>query len=195
MASLISLTCSRCKTSLEGENNSRIFFCTSCNLAYDIDGDHKRVYRLSYIEPKIEKKLSQIYFPFWILFCEYSIKNVSQKTEILKKKDFYVTAFFVKNINYFGDIGYYLSLNQILLKKGKKKDIPIFPADRGLNHSAPYPLVYLYQDETRKKKKETLLEIDIQHRDVSMALIPFYFQNHQYFDSILFWKYPSGALI
>jgi hypothetical protein len=195
MARFISLKCRKCKTSLEGENNSKIFFCTACHLAYDIDGDLQRVYQLSYIEPKIKKELPQVYFPFWTLFCEYTIKNMSEETEIREKRDFYVTAFFIKNINYFGDIGYYMSLNRVQLKTGIIKDIPIFPADRSFKHSAPFPLVYLYQDETRKKKKDTSLEIDIKHQKVAMALIPFYFQNHQYFDSILFWKYPSGALI
>lgn len=195
MSRVILLKCRKCNASLEGENNSKVFFCTNCNLGYDIEGDLQKIYHLSYIEPKIKKELPQIYFPFWALSCEYTIKDSSEEKETREKRNFYVTAFFIKNINYFGDIGYYLSLNRVNLNPAKKKKIPIFPADRSLKNSVSFPLIYLYQDKTKKEKNEGSLEIDIKHKKISLVLIPFYKHKHQYFDSILFWKYPSGALI
>jgi len=128
MSRFISLKCRKCKANLEGENNSKVFFCTTCNLGYDIGEDHQKVYQLSYIEPKIKKEFPQIYFPFWALSCEYTIKDLSEDSETKDKRDFYVAAFFIKNINYFGDIGYYLTLNNVVLKSGKKKKNPHFPS-------------------------------------------------------------------
>jgi hypothetical protein len=107
---------------------------------------------------------------------------------------FYIPAFFVKNINYFGDIGYYIMANNIVLKTGGKEDFPIFPGDRGLADSIIYPRIYLVKEMAQKRSTETS-EINIDHQEISVALIPFYQVDNDFYDSVIYWKYPSGALI
>lgn len=192
---LVLLKCPRCNRDLRGANNSKIFFCTGCDRGYDLDDGQLQGYPVFYIESKIKKENPQVFFPFWRILSEYRISPPDQNPLPAENKFFYIPAFFIKNISFFGDIGYYLTFKNIELKQTRKKDLAIFPADRGLKDCLVYPLIYLYQAETSNKKRRKLVDITIDHRDISLVMISFYKINGRYQDSIISWEYPSGALV
>lgn len=192
---MVDLACPRCRNRLGGENNSKVFFCTTCNLGYDMELGSQGKYPVQYIEPQMQKSLPQIYFPFWEIGSQYKIISRQEGAGPIQNRLFYVTAFFIKNINYFGDIGCYLTFKDLEFNSGPKKDIPIFPADRSLKFALQYPLIYLYHTESRGGGRPESLEIQIDHKKFALVLIPFYHSDHEFFDSMILWKYPSGALI
>lgn len=198
MNELISLKCPDCKNNLTGENNSQVFFCLKCNSCFDIEGkiDKKKSnkYSVGYIKPKIKKNLPLIYFPFWKISSEYKISNTVLDSETSGSENFYIPAFFIKNISYFGDIGFYYLKKKINLISDEPKNFPVFPADRSLKYAIKYPLIYLTKIES-EKKSGNYSEININNKDFFMELVPFYWTDRKYCDSILLWKYPTGALI
>jgi hypothetical protein len=191
---LLLLNCPKCQNHLQGENNSKLFFCTPCNLVYDVGDSKPKRYDLFYVLPKIEREYPQMYFPFWQVCSQYKIMEDGEQGLNPQTRFFYIPAFFIKNISYFGDIGYYITMNNIDLRTGGRKDIPVFPGDRGLTDSIVYPMIYLYKDETTKRSNDAI-EINIDHKEISVALIPFYRVKNDFYDSVIYWKYPSGALI
>lgn len=192
---LILLRCPLCRNNLLGENNSKVFFCTNCHLGYDMDDGHPKRYSIFYVEPLIKKTDPQVLFPFWRILSEFRISSADENQSPSGKNYFYIPAFFIKNIHSFRDIGYGLSFKNLTLNTTEKRSTEIFPADRGLNDCLAYPLIYLYQSETRNRKGKKPVNITIDHIDISVAMITFYKINGLYQDSILSWEYPSGAFI
>ena len=135
-----------------------------------------------------------VYFPFQMIETEYIVKRSDTGHEVRSKSGFLIPLFFIKNINYFGDIGYYYFLKRISPQKDIDRGFPIFPADRSYDDVKPYPEIYLLQSESEKAGIEMVsTNVDIQNSSVCM--IPFYKKETDYYDSYLFWKYPSGALV
>ncbi len=134
------------------------------------------------------------YFPFWNIKCTYEVNNSSDLSSLEGESDFLIPSFFIKNINYFGDIGLYYMQKNITPVFGEKLDISVFPADRGLSDASVYPEIYLLKKYSKKIKVE-FITIDVKMENTSIVLIPFYKKDHSYYDSYLLWKYPSGALI
>ncbi len=134
------------------------------------------------------------YFPFWHLKCSFVVENTSDASSLEGEDDFYIPAFFIKNINYFGDIGLYYMQKEIKPGYGEKLDLQVFPADRGLNDALNYPYIYLMKEYSKKIEVE-FLNVKITKSEKALILVPFYKKDHSYYDSFLLWKYPSGALI
>ena len=194
MAERIRLKCDRCSRNLSGSNNSKVFFCLQCERALDISKGEPRFYKLKFAVPLRKRDLPMEYFPFWLLKSEYSIENTEDGSELTGMHDFIIPSFFIKNINYFGDIGLYYKLKDIKPEYGERKDIPVFPADRGLEDANKYPYIYLMKERSQKIRSQSL-NIHVREIGVELILVPFYRTDHSYFDSFLSWKYPSGALI
>jgi hypothetical protein len=192
---MIALSCPGCRNHLEGENNSKIFFCTTCHLGFDMEQGSQGKYPVRYVEPVVHNSLPQVYFPFWEIVSEYKIISRSEGVRPVSRRRFYVTAFFIKNINYFGDIGFYLTSKNLEFTSGERNDIPIFPADRSLKFAIQYPLIYLYHEVSKEGGRPESIEIQIDHTEYAVLFIPFYKSDHEFIDSIISWKYPSGALI
>ena len=190
---LISLVCPRCRKNLMGENNSKVFFCLDCLLGFDISEESPKQFGLFFTDARIQKDNPATYFPFWRINSQYKIIYEEKQSSEPRKRDFYVSSFFIKNIDFFGDIGYYFTLNNIQLDTGKRFDFPVFPADRGLKDIIAYPRIFLYKEESKKRKQ--VFDIHIDHKEISIGLVPFYRFNSDYYDSVIFWKYPSGALV
>ncbi len=192
MSHLISLKCPGCGANLSGENNSKIFFCYSCSNAYNIGESKLSRYPLVYIKPGIEKPMDMEYFPFWRL--ESSYKTLADSRVVGGGKTiFYIPGFFIKNINYFGDIGFYYLKKGITPEPGTRKQAKVFTAERNLANAAVYPGIYMKKMETRKNGSAPL-ELEVKHHTASVFLIPFYKEGHFFYDSYLDWKYPAGAL-
>ena len=85
-------------------------------------------------------------------------------------------------------------MKKIKMQQGTKQNLEVFPADRALKQAAAYPAIYLNQQES-KKTGTKFLQVSITHKKASVALVPFYKKEHKFYDSLLFWEYPSGALI
>ncbi len=194
MVERIKLKCDKCSQNLYGSNNSKVFFCLQCAKAFDVSGKKPRFYKLNFAEPLKQRDFSMEYFPFWLLKCEYSIKNSDDHSSLSGEYDFIIPSFFIKNINYFGDIGLYYKLKGIKPEYGERKNISVFPADRGLEDASKYPYIYLMKENSKKIKVE-FLNIEVREIGVEFILIPFYKKDHSYYDSFLTWKYPSGALV
>lgn len=177
-----------------GNNNSKVFFCLPCDIGYDISGKKTGIFNLDFGEPRRKKDFLMEYFPFWKLECEIVLENRSENSKKRSTNVFYVPSFYIKNINYFGDIGYYYLKKKVAIETGEKKDFGVFPADRSLEDVRPYPKIYLQKSMSKEINKFDL-DINVRIIKESLILIPFYFRDHSYYDSILLWKYPSGALI
>lgn len=194
MVENIKLKCDKCSGNLSGRNNSKVFFCLSCGRGCDVSGGAGVFYSLRFALPEKNKDLSLEYFPFWHLKCEFVVENTSDMSRLEGADDFYIPAFFIKNINYFGDIGLFYMQKEMKPQYGKKFEIPVFPADRGMSDALKYPYIYLMKEYSKKTGAE-FLNIKVKRTGTGMILIPFYKRDHSYYDSFLLWKYPSGALI
>lgn len=196
MNDLISLKCTECKSGLAGENNSRVFFCRYCSSAFYVYQNILRRYPIHYIEPGTQNLENRrtVYFPFWQIESEFKVKSKEADWGYASENLFYIPAFFIRNVDYFGDIGYYYLQKKVIFKPGKPQDIPIFAANRGLKEASKYPLLYLLKAESQRRKGEEL-DINVKNRDFSIILVPFYKMGFDYVDSALSWKYPGGALV
>lgn len=198
MSRAICLKCPQCQTNLSGENNSKVFFCHACALCFNVDLALGKLlqYPLLYINPCKTASLEQVYFPFWQFESRYTLDGTAP-TDHSSTRTFYIPAFFIKNINYFGDIGYYYMQNNVILEPGPFKRQVVFPADRDLRHAARYPQIYLTKENfpTLRDMRKGFSEVQVKHLKAGIALVPFYKAEHSYSDSILSWKYPAGALI
>lgn len=147
-----------------------------------------------YIKPQVVKKFEQVYFPFWQFESQYTFRNEGEAGDYVNSRVFYIPAFFIKNINYFGDIGFYYMKKNTILEPGSRRKLEVFPADRDVNRAAQYPYIYMCKDNTKRIQND-FSNITMKHKKAAMALVPFYKTENYYYDSILSWKYPSGALI
>jgi hypothetical protein len=171
-----------------------VFFCLDCAKGFNLGKEKLTPFNLFFIKPKIEKNLDQVYFPFWELESEITVLNQLDSTEDSRIVVFYIPSFFIKNINYFGDIGYYYLKKEVSLEREPRKTIPVYPGDRDLKNAASYPQIYSFKEESLKREKGSF-GVSVKHRKAALLLIPFYKTEQEYLDSILLWKYPSGALI
>jgi hypothetical protein len=194
MSQLISLKCQKCQANLNGENNSKVFFCHTCGSCFNVGEDKLHEFPVLYIKPQIVKKMEQVYFPFWQFESQYTFHNEGEAGDYVNSRVFYIPAFFIKNINYFGDIGFYYMKKNTVLEQGSRRKLEVFPADRDINRAAQYPYIYMCKDNTKRIQND-FSNITMKHKKAAMALVPFYKTENYYYDSILFWKYPSGALI
>ena len=194
MVERIKLKCDQCSRNLSGSNNSKVFFCLQCDRVFDVSGKIPEFYKLRYANVKQVRDYPMEYFPFWLLKCEYSFESTESDGTSSEKYDFIVPAFFIKNINYFGDIGFYYRLKGIVPEYGDSMNIKVFPADRGLEDASKYPYIYLMK-ENSKNINSNSLKIVVNEVGVELILIPFYKKDSSYYDSFLSWKYPPGALI
>jgi|GEM_PF-1330864 len=194
MVDNIKLKCDRCSANLSGKNNNCVFFCLSCGRGCDVSGESSVFYSMKFATPGKTQDLPMEYFPFWHLRSEFSVENTSEGNILEGLTDFYIPAFFIKNINYFGDLGLYYMQKEMKLQYGERLDIPVFPADRGLIDAMNYPYIYLMKEYSRKTGAD-YVNVNILKTGAGLVLIPFYKKGHSYFDSYLLWNYPSGALI
>jgi hypothetical protein len=198
MSQAICLKCPQCRTNLSGENNSKVFFCHTCTLCFNVDTATGKLlqYPVRYINPQKTVGAEQIYFPFWQFESRYTLDG-SAPTDSSLTRTFYIPAFFIKNINYFGDIGYYYMKHNVVLEPGSWKRMEVFPADRDLRHAARYPQIYLTKENfpTLREMRKGFSDVQVKHLKAGVVLVPFYKVEHSYIDSILTWKYPAGALI
>jgi hypothetical protein len=155
-------------------------------------------YPLLYIKPKKngDRESGQIYFPFWQFESRYTLDNSAPKENSLTQT-FYIPAFFIKNINYFGDIGFFYMKNKVILEPGPRICHEVYKAERDIRHATRYPQIYLAKDNypTLRDMRKGFPEVQIKHLKAGVILVPFYKSGQSYVDSILSWKYPSGALI
>ncbi|HLP47244.1 MAG TPA: hypothetical protein VK469_14930 [Candidatus Kapabacteria bacterium] len=198
MSRAICLKCIQCRCNLSGENNSKVFFCHTCALAFNVDTALGKLlpYPLLYIKPRGTAETGQVYFPFWQFESRYTLDG-SVPVDSSFSRTFYIPAFFIKNINYFGDIGYFYMKHKVILEPGPRNRIEVFAADRDIRHAARYPQIYLAKENypTLRDMKKGFPEVQVKHLKAGVILVPFYKTEHSYVDSILSWKYPSGALI
>ena len=194
MSQLISLKCQKCQANLNGENNSKVFFCHTCGSCFNVGEDKLHEFPVLYIKPQVVKKFEQVYFPFWQFESQYTFRNEGEAGDYVSSRVFYIPAFFIKNINYFGDIGFYYMKKNTILEPGSRRKLEVFPADRDVNRAAQYPYIYMCKDNTKRIQND-FSNITMKHKKAAMALVPFYKTENYYYDSILSWKYPSGALI
>jgi hypothetical protein len=196
---VISLKCPACQVNLNGENNSKVFFCHTCKKGYNVSEDKLHPFTLLYINPKEIKDMERIYFPFWQFESRYALQGrdaagSDTAGDYMNTGIFYVPAFFIKNINYFGDIGFYYFKNNVLLEPGKRQNLEVFPADRDVNRAAQYPYIYMCKEHLKDGRGE-FSDVAMKHQKASLVLVPFYKAGNYFYDSIISWKYPSGALI
>jgi len=188
------LNCTICGNLLSGENNSRIFFCRPCRLAYGTSTeDSVSPQKFYFAKPLLIREFPKIYFPFQIFGMKYTIMHQDGE-DISGEQKIYIPLIFIKNINYFGDIGYYYFLKKVSPMEGSDEGFKIFPADRNRIDLTPYPEIYLLRRETEKDGLGSVsVKTDLKKEGIVM--IPFYRYKSEYYDSYLFWKYPSGAVI
>lgn len=194
MSDLLSLKCPHCGNGLDGANNSLVFFCTSCPRGLELEENQLTSYRLHFTKPPKELSPEAVYFPFWRIVSEY-VSGGQAANGNRGERVSLVPAFFIKSINYFGDIGYYYTLKKITpVEEEKGQGWPIFPADRDLKSALAYPAIYLYREIFRDQDVEKI-NLQFQHREFTLLLVPFFKVNEIFVDPFILWKYPSGALV
>lgn len=191
---LVKLHCKFCGSRLEGENNSKVFFCRKCKKAFDILDKEADSEDFFFAAPFLKREFPTVYFPFQRIETVYKIKAEENGEPGKFHHVFLLPLFFIKNISYFGDIGYYYFLKRTTPLIDEDRGVQIFPADRNFNDVKQYPRIYVMQNETERKDADSVhVEASVSRSGVVM--IPFFKNGTDYYDSYLFWKYPSGSLI
>jgi len=188
---LLSLKCPHCQLDMEGDNNSRVFFCRSCRIGVDFSRGQEREFPLECVAPEIERPDAVRYFAFWVFHCRYRWDPPENAGLDACTAPFWVPAFFIKNISYFGDIGLYYTNRGLAPREERCRRIPAFPADRGETHAAVYPMVYATSREAARQRQV----VELTFLSTKLVWVPFYESGHEFVDSLLGWTYPSGALI
>ncbi|MBN1197005.1 MAG: hypothetical protein JXA62_06330 [Candidatus Aminicenantes bacterium] len=188
---LLSLKCPRCRADLEGENNSWIFFCRSCRIGVDLSRGHEQEFAYECMAPVIQRSETARYFVFWLFHTRYHALAEKEQTPSEVCGHFWVPAFFIKNISYFGDIGLYYNNRNVTLQTERCRKLTLFPADRGEAHAAIYPEVYAVKMEAARRRRVT----DTAILSTRMVWVPFYETENEFVDSILGWSYPFGAMV
>lgn len=201
----ITLKCPDCQANLGGENNSKAFFCLNCSFCFNVNVNKGKLdkYRLLYVKSQSVREAERIYFPFWQIESSYALLDQNAGEDTPKVRLFHIPAFFIKNINNFGDIGYYYLRKNIVPEPGNREKLEILPAIRDIQTAALYPDIYLRKEAgeiTRGTSPPRFGQsqqpaFTVKHLKAAMALVPFYKEGHYYYDSILSWKYPTGAVI
>ncbi len=192
--SSISLQCPGCKANLSGDNISKVFFCLPCGWSFNVDREKGELlrYGLITVEPKLELGGEGIYFPFWQLECAYRVEG--RETGAGETVGlFYVPAFLIRNINYFGDTGFQYVRKRVVLTPGPARNYPILSAARDIRSAVRYPHVYLSREFTGTNQAAP--QISVTPRKASVALVPFFKKDQQYVDTYISWKYPTGAML
>ncbi len=187
---MIKLQCKQCAANLQGDNNSQVYFCLKCSLAYNLEKNGLISFPVEYQKPQLDIEGESFYFPFWFFKTSWSTNLEPDNRTFFC----WVTAFFIRNINNFGDIGQFYTLRNVQLLPDKKKKFKMTVADRNLNTALRYPEVYLYLKERTHKNFEEL-KINVLVEEVKMVFVPFFLKNELLYDSQLNCQYPKGALI
>ena len=188
---LMSLKCPRCQGDLEGDNNNRVFFCRECAVGVDFSRGRQQEFALDFAAPAKESAADWQYFAFWRYEASYQRDPPDDQEEEGRSHRFWVPAFFIKNISYFGDIGLFYSNQEVDPATDRCRRAPIFAADRGEAHAAVYPRVYAAVRETARGARV----VDLTPHSIRLTLVPFFHKGREFVDSQLGWIYPRGALI
>lgn len=194
MNDLIDLHCPRCRQPLDGENNSRVFFCLPCGAAYDLQDQGLEPYDLHVVQPPQPPAGEPVYFPLWAIESRLTVTAGATATQAESTRLSLVPALFIKNVNYFGDIGMYYTWKRVPLPLGPRVPLPVLPADRGLRAALAYPAVYLYREQSLNRDIGAF-RYGFRHHRFGMLLVPFARQQDEFVDPLLGWRYPSGALV
>jgi hypothetical protein len=195
MSRPICLKCTQCRTNLSGENNSKVFFCHTCALGFNVDTALGKLlqYPLLYIKPGGTGETEQVYFPFWQFESRYTLDG-SVPTDSSCTRTFYVPAFFIKNINYFGDIGFFYMKHKVVWSRdrgarsrfSRRTGISVMRRGTQVYLAKNYPLL--------RDMRKGFPEVQVKHLKAGVILVPF--TNRAFLCGFhTFWKYPSGALI
>ncbi|HDP94198.1 MAG TPA: hypothetical protein ENN40_02430 [Candidatus Aminicenantes bacterium] len=188
---LLSLKCPRCRADLEGDNNSWIFFCRSCRIGVDLSRGREQEFDFECAAPVIQRLETPRYFAFWLFRARYqALAEKKQNPDEIDGR-FWVPAFFIKNISYFGDIGLYYTNRNVVPSTERCRKLAFFPADRGEAHTAIYPEIYAVKKEAARRRRVTGITI----HSTRLVWVPFYEAEKEFIDSILGWSYPIGAMI
>lgn len=188
----ISLQCPHCGQPLEAENVSRVFFCRPCRRGFTLDGGSLQGTPLHPLAPLRPMQAPAVYFPFWCIQGESRVEE-GDATECAQQT-FYVPAFLIRNINNFGDVGFFFSRRALTVQQGRFLDLPIFPAARALPQALAYPAVYVAA-ELAKTRDMDKVRVTVTPHKASLVLVVFYRLEEGFCDSLIGWKYPPGALL
>jgi hypothetical protein len=191
---MIALQCPTCGHDLQGENNSRVFFCRECALGLDLDEGRLVPYRLRVIQPLKKPAGRPVYFPMWAIESQVSVSDSGQHESGAQRRLSLVPALFIKNINYFGDIGFYLTMRRVPLQETRLEPNPILPADRSLRDALVYPAIYFYREQAMNRDIGPLTARFL-HQRFAILLVPFVERDGEFVDALIEWKYPTGALV
>lgn len=189
MSGLVALRCSGCLQPLEGGNGSRVFFCRACRAGYDLEERQLTRYELHAVKPLRTAEGDPVYVPFWAIES-----RVSGVTGGAAARLTLVPALFIKNVSYFGDIGLFYTRRRVPLGEAPIADYPVLPAGRGLRTALAYPPVYMLLDPGTAARSEPPAGLRFEPLRSLLLLVPFTRRDGEFTDSLLGWRYPSGAL-
>lgn len=190
------LKCGTCKGNLSGGNNSVVFFCTHCGIAYNTSDEGLKRYRLIFTAPKITREFEQVYLPFWRFESEYRFNGFDIGGSRGGVGLFFIPAFFMKYVKQYGDLGFWYLQKRVVPEPGQRQEIEIFPADRDIQRAANYPYIYLARSISQRGDAAPP-DIGVTHKNASALLIPFYHDKKQgiLIDSQSGIEFPSGVFI
>lgn len=191
---MVALQCPQCAQALQGENNSRVFFCLDCALGLDLEEGRLVPYHLHIVQPQLKMAARPIYFPLWAIESQLTVSDPTRNEAGDRQRLSLVPAVFIKNVNYFGDIGFFYTMKRVPLTEGPRQPWPIFPADRNLRDALVYPAVYFFREQAMARDIGQL-EARFLHQRFTLLLVPFSRHDNEFVDSLIDWHYPAGALV
>jgi hypothetical protein len=194
---IIALRCPLSGDNLAGLSNDVVFQCPRCKTALEIDGKTFQQRDLSFALPRHIRDEPVYMLPFWKFEVQYNLvgefDSKFKKLDALEKiRHVYVTAFFQRDIYYFGDMGLIYTQAGIDYQKSQG-DHRLLGASRTLKEAAAYVRLFILKIMDQAADV-TGVDVDVTAARAEIVGFPFYDLGNKLVDGILGMELPSVCL-
>ncbi len=191
------MRCPSCGDNMIGLTNDVVFICQRCRDAFELVDKRFQKREILWAAPALEKSAPIIMLPFWKFDVNYQLTGKASATlkwlEGVEKISYvYVTAFFQRDIVYFGDLGFSITLARKEYQTTQTKGT-VLGASRSRQEAVAYcPLFILkFLDQI---EDVTGIEVQVKVKNTTLLVIPFYDFDNKLIDGVHGFELAAGCL-
>lgn len=193
---VLALRCPRCGGVLRGLQQDVLFWCTACQVPYEVVGEGFLRRQGSIAQAALPSGGSVFHLPLWAFHVQYATSWEDPEREALARQVpalewVYVTAFELHNASYFGDPGQIFTEKRVRLEAGPAATV--VACTRSLADAKAYvePHILTVID---RRVDVTGMELSCAIGEVMLWGVPFLDQGDVLRDGILGLKIPAAAV-
>ncbi len=194
---IIPLRCPACGDNMSGLTNDVVFICQRCRDAFELVEKKFQKREILWVAPVLKKAASLIMLPFWKFDVNYQLGGEASSTlkrlEAVEKISYvYVTAFFQRDIVYFGDLGFSYTQARMAYQMAQTPGT-VLSASRSRKEAAAYCPLFILKllDQV---EDVTGIEIKIEVKKTTFLGIPFFDFENKLIDSVQGLEIGAGCL-